>query len=104
MVDRRCPGTAPQEGAGQEKVKLPWSRKGEPVTDEPPPVVRPPTDRPITEFEERRLADKGQWLTVQIQVMPKGSWVNWHHDIPDDLRAEARDALVALCLKLQGGK
>ena len=77
-------------------MKWPWQK---PNPWHPP--VRPPSDRPITEFEERRLAEIGQWLTIQIQVMPHGSWVNWKHDIPEDLREEARDALAALCLKLQ---
>ena len=83
-------------------MRLPWSKKGQRVSDEPPPVVRPPSDRPITEFEIRRLEEKGVWLTVRIQVMPKGSWCNWKHDVSEELREEARDALVALCLKLQG--
>ena len=83
-------------------MKFPWQKQGQPITDEPPPVVRPPSARPITEFEIRRLENVGVWLNIQIQVTPKGSWVNWKHDIPEDLRVEARDALAALCLKLQG--
>ena len=65
------------------------------------PPVRPPSDRPITEFEERRLAEMGRWLTVQIQVMPHGTWCNWKHNVPEELRIEAKDALIALALALQ---
>ena len=82
-------------------MKLPWSKKSQRSTDQAPPVVRPPTKRPITEFEIRRLEEKGVWISIQIQVTPKGSWVNWNHDIPEELRQEARDALVALVLQLQ---
>ena len=85
-------------------MKWPWSSLNQRATDEPPPVVRPPTDRPITELESRRLEEHGQWFTIKVQVTPHGSWVNWHHDIPEELRNEARDALVALCLKLQDPK
>ena len=77
-------------------MKWPWQKR-EPWY----PPVRPPSARPITEFEERRLADTGQWLTVQIQVMPHGSWCNWKHNVPEELRIEAKDALIALALALQ---
>ena len=83
-------------------MKFPWQKRGQLISDQEPPVVRPPSDRPITEFEIRRLEEKGVWLTIRIQVMPKGSWVNWKHDIPEELRIEAKDAIVALALELQG--
>lgn len=82
-------------------MRLPWSKKGQRLTDEQPPVVRPPADVPITELEARRLEERGVWLNIRIQVTPKGSWVNWKHDIPEELRQEARDALIALVLQLQ---
>lgn len=82
-------------------MKFPWQKTDQRSTDEEPPVVRPPNKRPITELESRRLEERGRWLNIQIQVTPKGSWVNWKHDIPEDLRIEARDALIALAIKLQ---
>ncbi len=82
-------------------MKFRWQRKTKRSIDSLPPVVRPPVDRPITEIEAKRLHERGVWLSIQVQVTPHGSWVNWRHDIPEDLRKEARDALAALCLYLQ---
>ena len=78
-------------------MKTPWPHKGH----EEPPVLRPQEDRPITEFEIKRLEQAGVWLTIRVQVTPRGSWVNWKHDIPEDLRKEAREALEALTRNLQ---
>lgn len=77
-------------------MKWPW-QKSQPE----PPAVRPIYQKPITEFEAKRLIRTGKWLTIHIQVTPHGSWVNWRHDIPEELRVEAKDALVALALALQ---
>ncbi len=79
-------------------MRWPWQKK-QPDTD--PPVVRPIYQKPITEFEAKRLIRKGKWLTIHIQVTPNGSWVNWRHDIPPELKKEAKDALIALALVLQ---
>ena len=78
-------------------MKWPWRKK------QPDAVlgVRPIYRKPITEFEAERLARTGKWLTIHIQVMPNGNWVNWRHDIPEELRVEAKDALIALALALQ---
>lgn len=81
-------------------MKFPWQKKRQPAC-QAPPVVRPPSKTPISEFEAQLLHSKGVWLNIQIQVTPHGSWVNWKHNIPDHLRTEARDAIVALALKLQ---
>ena len=85
-------------------MKWPWERRNRKASKKEPPVVRPPQERPITEFEAKLLEDKGVWLTVRVQVTKGGSWVNWKHDIPEELRVEAKDALVALCLELQDGE
>lgn len=77
-------------------MKWPWQK-----SDPEPPAVRPIYQKPITEFEAKRLARNGQWLTIQIQVMPNGKWTNWKHDVPPELKKEAKEALVALALELQ---
>lgn len=64
-------------------------------------AVRPIYQKPITEFEAKRLAQTGRWLTIQIQVMPNGKWTNWKHNVPPELKKEAKEALVALALELQ---
>ncbi len=79
-------------------MRWPWQKK-QPDTDSP--VVKPIYQKPITEFEAKRLAQTGRWLTIQIQVMPKGAWCNWKHDVPPELKKEAKEALVALALELQ---
>ncbi len=65
------------------------------------PVVSPQYAQKISEFEDERLARTGKWLTINIQVMPHGAWCNWRHNVPEELRTEAKDALVALALALQ---
>ena len=65
------------------------------------PPVRPQYAEKISEFEDERLSRTGVWLTINIQVMPNGGWCNWKHDIPEELRTEAKDALIALALVLQ---
>lgn len=82
-------------------MKFPWQKTDQRSANEEPPVVRPPSKRPITELESWRLEERGVWLNIQIQVTPHGNWVNWKHNIPEELRTEARDALVALVLALQ---
>lgn len=81
-------------------MRWPWAKKWQ-AGSEWPAVIRPPVDRPITEFEAERLTRVGKWLTIHIQVTSHGSWVNWKHDIPEELRVEAKDALIALALALQ---
>ncbi len=75
-------------------MKWPWQKPE-------PPIVRPAYAQKISEFESERLARTGRWLTIRIQVMPNGGWCNWNHDIPDELRNEAKEALISLALMLQ---
>jgi len=77
-------------------MKWPWQK-----FDPEPPIVRPVEKKPITEFEAHRLKQTGKWLTIQIQVTEKGQWTNWKHDVPPELKKEAKEALVALALVLQ---
>jgi len=77
-------------------MKWPWQRR-EPWH----PIVRPQYAQKISEFEDERLSRTGIWLTINIQVMPNGGWCNWRHSIPEELRTEAKDALIALALALQ---
>lgn len=77
-------------------MRWPW-KKSKPK----PPVVRPQYAQKISEFENERLTRTGTWLTINIQVMPNGVWCNWNHEIPPELKREAKDALVALALMLQ---
>ena len=77
-------------------MRWPWQKN-----DPGPPIVRPEYVKPITEFEVERLTRTGKWLTIQLQVMPNGKWCNWKHDVPPELKREAKDALVALALELQ---
>lgn len=77
-------------------MKWPWQKN-----DPESPVVRPIYQKPISALEAKRLIQKGKWLTIHIQVTPNGSWVNWRHDIPPELKKEAKDALIALALVLQ---
>jgi len=80
-------------------VKWPWQKR-----KSWHPVVRPQYAHKISEFEEERLARTGTWLTINVQVMPNGGWCNWRHNVPEELRAEAKDALIALALVLQNKK
>lgn len=77
-------------------MRWPWQNRDRELL-----AVRPIYQKPITEFEAKRLAQTGRWLTIQIQVMPNGKWTNWKHDVPPELKKEAKEALVALALELQ---
>jgi len=77
-------------------MKWPWENQ-----ESEAPAVRPKYKTPITEFEAKRLEQTGQWLTIQIQVTPNGQWTNWKHNIPPELKKEAKEALVSLALQLQ---
>ena len=54
----------------------------------------------ITEFESARLESNGVWCRIDIRIMPNGKWFDYEHDIPNELKKTASQALQKMVYNL----